>query len=100
MRFYYILVKFNYEKYQSRKYHAMVDTRANITTAKYNIVPSEIQKKESLIRMSSAGKEVHLIELSTKQVLIQIGEYELRIPILYQYNDTTPDIILGMNFLE
>ena len=62
MKFYYILVKFNYEKYQSKKYHAMIDTGTNITTAKYNILPSELWKRDKPIRMSSVGKEIHIIE--------------------------------------
>ena len=35
-RLFFILVKFNYQKYRSRKYHALVDTGENITVAKYN----------------------------------------------------------------
>lgn len=97
MERYYILIKFNYEQYQARKYHAMVDTGSNISTAKNNVLPEEQWKKDKPIRMTSAGKKVHLIQLSAQKVKIQIRDYELQIPRLYQFNENTPDIILGVS---
>lgn len=95
-----ILVKFNYEKYQARKYHTMIDAGANISTTKYNVLPEEQMKKGKSIRMTSAGKEVHLIQVTAQKVKVQIGDYELQIPQLFQFNETTPNIILGMDFLS
>lgn len=101
MILYYILVKFNYEKYRSRKYHALVDTGANITTAKYNVLPPEFWKKvKNPLRMSTAGKEIHMLELEALNVPIQIGQYELKIERLYQFNENTCDILLGLDFLQ
>ena len=100
-RLFFILVKFNYQKYRSRKYHALIDTGANLTVAKYNVLPPELWKrKQKMLRMESAGKEIHMIELESRNVNIQIGEYELVIQELNQYNEPSCDVILGLDFLS
>ena len=48
--------------------------------------------------MESAGREIYLIEIEAKNVNIQIGEYELVIYELNQYNKPSCDIILGIDF--
>ena len=53
-----------------------------------------------MLRMESAGKEIHMIELESRNVNIQIGEYELVIQELNQYNEPSCDVILGLDFLS
>ena len=85
---YYILIKFNYEKYRARKYHALVDTGANLTVAKYNVLPPEMWKRKSrIIIMESARREIHMLTLEAKNVMVQIVNYEFKIQELNQYNE-------------
>ena len=101
MQLYYILIKFNYEKYRSRKYHAIIDTGANISVAKYNVLPPELWKKKPRpVPMASAGQEIYMIELEATNIDIQIGNYELKIPKINQFNEANSDVILGLDFLE
>ena len=72
-RLFFILVKFNYQKYRSRKYHALIDTGANLTVAKYNVLPPELWKrKQKMLRMESAGKEIHMIELESRNAYLRV----------------------------
>ena len=50
--------------------------------------------------MESAGREIHMLELEAKNVMVQIRNYELKIQELNQYNEPQCDIILGLDFLE
>ena len=53
-----------------------------------------------MLSMESAGREIHLIEMEAKNISIQIGEYELKIEELNQYNEPSCDVILGIDFLS
>ena len=52
------------------------------------------------MKVESLGKEINMIELEAKNMLIQIGEYELQILKLNNYNESSCDIILRLDFFR